>query len=62
MFFPILIETTQYQQWKYFVLDYLQQNKDGFFENENYKSLTIIIFFSILVWPNLSPGKLSITV
>ena len=44
-FFPILIETTQYQQWKLFVQDYLQQNNDGFFENENYKCLTIIIFF-----------------
>ena len=49
MFFPILIETTQYQQWKYFVQDYLQQNKDGFFENENFLEL------------NLFPGKLSIT-
>ena len=30
---------------KYFVQDYLPQNKDEFLENENYKTLTIIIFF-----------------
>ena len=29
----------------YFLQDYLRKNKDEFLENENYKSVTIIILF-----------------
>ena len=44
-FFQFKMKQLNTNNGNYFVQDYLQQNNDGFFENENYKCLTIIIFF-----------------